>query len=83
MKPTAIITIGDGVYDYEFSEKIMSMPLNVKATINLYDIPDGYKLVPIKPTEQQLFKAGYRFDLDVVRLIYRKMIEAAPSIEDI
>lgn len=47
-------------------------------------VPEGWKLVPIEPTEQQLFlayQAQSEATLDGIRSIYEAMLNAAPKGE--
>ena len=73
MKPTAYIgTTGKKLYYPNVSFHEMVTPI--------FAIPDGYKLVPIEPTEE-MTSAGRSTNLYVLDT-YKAMIEAAPKLED-
>lgn len=59
---------------------VVSLQGGDRYPVPLYAIPEGYKLVPIEPTELQIFM----FDShSSIKESIKAAIEAAPDIEDI
>ena len=90
MKPTAhkFKLEGKGTdWNVGFGFQLSAIQGETKANlevIHLYAIPDGYKLVPIEPSEEMKRAGSVEVDLyPMAWNIYDKMIKAAPSIEEI
>lgn len=61
-------------------------PSLVERTVATIEVPDGWKLVPARPTQAQMDAGLYQSSADStwgdVYSIYADMIDAAPSLDD-
>lgn len=73
--PTCRIPPGDMV---EIMERLLAQPVSSGYTFNSPVIPDGWKLVPVEPTEDML-RAAYRESGVYSAKAYRAMLAAAPE----
>ena len=73
------------------TDLVVSLQGGDRYSVPLYAIPEGYKLVPIEPTEEMIeefinaYSNGFLTNKSIKPIVscsYKAMIEVAPEIED-